>query len=206
MMAWINFDNKSGDNMVFGQAVGSPVLHQGARDGQYYMAHWGNDIGGGSIRVGEWQHVAFRYEGGTQTIFVDGNAVASDVKGGLTNEEEIAIGTTLDDEDRDFTGLLDNVRIYNLGIADGVITALAVGGGGGDPGGGGNRPGGMINVVKAASGAISFDFPADTTFNVEYSEDLVTWTEIATSVMGAYEDADAGRSGNGTGYYRGVSQ
>ena len=53
MMAWINFDNKSGDNMVFGQAVGSPVLHQGARDGQYYMAHWGNDIGGGSIRVGE---------------------------------------------------------------------------------------------------------------------------------------------------------
>ena len=70
----------------------------------------------------------------------------------------------------------------------------------------GDRPGSISNVVKAGAGAISFDFPAGTTFNVEYSTDLDTWTEIAAGVTGAYEDADAGRNGSAAGYYRGVAQ
>lgn len=216
MMAWARFDNTSPggdseDNMIFGQLdTGDPatVLHNGGRAGNFHMGHWGNDTNGGTIEVGEWQHVAYRFEDGNQTILVDGVEVASGSGlGGVTVASEIVIGATRGDQDRDFSGDLDDVRIYSLALPDSFIRSIAEGadgGGGGGPGPG-DRPGVISAVVKAdADGAVGFSFPAGTTFDVEYSIDLQTWTVIATDVTGDFQDTDVDRTAAPEGYYRGV--
>ncbi len=64
----------------------------------------------------------------------------------------------------------------------------------------------ISNVVKAGAGAISFDLPEGTTFDVQYSADLEMWEVIAADMTGNFEDTDAARNGVATGYYRGVAK
>ncbi len=66
----------------------------------------------------------------------------------------------------------------------------------------GDRP--VIGAVTKNANEVSLAFPAGTTFDVEYSEDLETWEVIATAVTGNFNDDDAGRTARGDGYYRGV--
>ncbi len=124
MMAWTRFENTDGDNMVFGQSEGN-VLHNGSRGGQYYMGHWGNDIGGGTVEIGVWHHVAWRYAAGVQSIIVDGVQVGENARGALAVESEILIGTTRFDQDRSYTGDLDEVRIYSAALSDSFIESVA---------------------------------------------------------------------------------
>lgn len=208
MMAWINFENNSGDNMIFGQEGADGVLHNGARDAQYYQGHWGADHGAGTIDVDNWHHVAYRYEDGVQSIHVDGEQISESEQGAVASAAEILVGTTTVTDDRDFTGGLDDVRIYSSALPNGAIAAIAAGAGGGGGGGGGDpgdRPGVIAAVAKAgADGAVSFDFPAGTAFDVDYSTDLQNWTVIATDVTGAFQDTDAARIAAPEGYYRGI--
>ena len=62
----------------------------------------------------------------------------------------------------------------------------------------------VIGTVTKDAGTVSFSFPAGVTFDVEYSRDLESWDVIETDVTGIYEDADAARSAEPSGYYRGV--
>jgi len=199
MMAWVRAGSTSGDNMIFGQLDGANVLHNGMRGAAYYQGHWGNDISGGTVVIGEWHHVAWVYRAGQQSILVDGIEVASDAMGGLAVESEVVIGATRGDENRDFEGDLDDVRIYAAALPFGEIVRIATGGGG-DP----QSSGAISNVVKAGAGTISFDFPDGTTFDVEYSTDLEAWQVIANDVTGNFEDSNPGRNRAATGYYRGV--
>ena len=52
------------------------------------------DITGGTVEVDTWQHVAYRYRNGVQSILVNGEVVQSAAKGGLAVESEIVIGST----------------------------------------------------------------------------------------------------------------
>ncbi len=61
----------------------------------------------------------------------------------------------------------------------------------------------IIAVSRSATG-VSLTLPAGTTFDIEYSADLITWVSVATDVTGSYEDTDAGRAGAASGFYRGV--
>ena len=70
----------------------------------------------------------------------------------------------------------------------------------------GERPNAISEVVKASGTPIRFGFPAGTTFDVEYSADMQTWDVIASDASGAFEDADPGRNGETSGYYRGVAK
>lgn len=138
MVTWVRAENTSGDNMIFGQVEDQNVLHNGIRNAQFHIGHWGNDITGGSVTVGEWQHVAFRYEDGNQAIFVDGvSAQTGADKGGVSVDAEITIGSTRAGDTRFFSGDLDEVQIYNVALTEIEITALYAqsqgGGGGGDP-------------------------------------------------------------------------
>ncbi len=133
---WARFDTTapggdSQDNMIFGQFDTENPLHLGARGGQYYMGHWGNDIGGGTVVVDEWHHVAYVYEAGVQSIYVDGEVVASEAQGPLGVEPEIIIGATRADEDRDFSGDLDDIRIYNVALTPEQIVQVMQGDDGG---------------------------------------------------------------------------
>ncbi len=206
MMAWVRAGSTAGDNMIFGQLSEDNVLHNGIRGAAYHQGHWGNDITVGSVVVDEWHHVTWLYQGGEQSILVDGVEVGSGARGSLAVESEIVIGATRGDQDRDFEGDLDDVRIYAAALPASEIARIAAGGGGDvSPG---DRPGTISDVVKADGGvgAISFGFPVGTTFDVEYSTDLQTWTVIATDVTGNFEDGDAGRIGSSAGYYRGVAK
>ncbi|MDB2327019.1 hypothetical protein N9V94_00485 [bacterium] len=214
-MAWVRYDTvatggNDDDKMIFGQAVDENVLHLGARGNTYLQGHWGNDNTGGTISVNEWRHVAFRYQDGEQTILVDGEAIATDAKGGVTVDAEVVIGTTRSSEDREMSGDLDEVRIYAGALLDASIADIVAGGDGNLDGGGddGDRPSGISDVVKAdgAGGAISFNFPAGTTYDVEFSTDLIEWSVIATGITGSYTEADADLNGAPSGYYRGVAK
>ncbi|MEM7383360.1 MAG: LamG-like jellyroll fold domain-containing protein, partial [Verrucomicrobiota bacterium] len=135
MMAWMNLGNIGGDKMIFGQAglENNEVLHNGVRDGVYKFGHWGDDADGGTVEVGAWHHVAFVYDGtdrGIETIIVDGVEVArNDDAGGLgtgsKSMEQILIGNTQLDEDRNFEGYLDDVRIYCEALDNDTIKAIA---------------------------------------------------------------------------------
>ena len=131
MMAWTRFDTVTPggddeDNIVFGQLGAGNVLSNGARGGQYYMGHGGDDfLAGGQVIPGEWHHVAWRYKEGTQAIFVDGVEVASAEKGPITDQGEVVIGASQGDQDRDFSGDLDDIRIYDGAIPQAEIAAIA---------------------------------------------------------------------------------
>ena len=126
-------DGDNADAMVFGQ-IGGEVLHNGARGEQLYLGHWGNDIGGGSVSLEEWRHIAWVYDGtdqGALSIYVDGEQVASDTRGGLfKSDTNIIIGSTRLDQNRDFIGCLDDVRIYDVALGAEQIgdIAMALGG------------------------------------------------------------------------------
>ena len=69
--------------------------------------------------------MAYRYAGGTQSIFVDGIEVASAVRGPITNTSDIVIGGARSDVDWDFAGGLDDVRIYDVALSAKNIASLA---------------------------------------------------------------------------------
>ncbi len=125
LMAWVNVDDLDGDHMVFGQVEDDNVLHHGTRGGQYYMGHWGADIGGGSVVPEEWHHVAYVYNQGTQSIILDGEVVASGVQGTLNVEADIVIGSTRAGDDRDFAGGIDEVRAYSIPLAPETVKVIA---------------------------------------------------------------------------------
>ena len=64
--------------------------------------------------------------------------------------------------------------------------------------------GGEITDVSRTAAGVSLSLPDGTTYDIQYSTDLENWSNVATDVTGSYEDTDAGRTGNPTGYYRGV--
>lgn len=212
MMTWVRADTtspggNSQDNMIFGQLDTGNVLHNGLRGANFHIGHWGNDVTGGSVIVGEWQHVTYRFEGGIETIFVDGVQQASaEEKGGVAVEAEVVIGATRGDQDRDFSGDLDDVRVYNQALSDIQIAALAADGepGDGGPGPSPGEPGPIVDVSRPTDGAIQFVLPAGS-FDIEYSLDLANWSVIATDVNGTYTDNDPERAAAQNGYYRGVT-
>lgn len=60
-------------------------------------------------------------------------------------------------------------------------------------------------MQRTASG-FSFSLTEGVTADIEYSTDLVAWDVIASGVSSAYEDTDAGRLGEPSGYYRAVQK
>src|SRR5690606_12019662 len=73
VMAWINLASTGGDNMVFGQTgPAEGWFHHGVRETGYHFGHYGNDVTAGTVEIGAWHHVAYRYQAGVASIIVDG--------------------------------------------------------------------------------------------------------------------------------------
>jgi len=127
-MAWVNFANANGDNMIFGQngaianAGGGQVLHNGTRGGSLHSGHWGDDLGPDqgiafNSQPGTWHHVAYTNDGpsGNQSIYFDGNLVAgpgaAGAGGQMDNTINVLIGTS--NNGGSFSGQLDEIKIFN---------------------------------------------------------------------------------------------
>ncbi len=91
--------------------------------------YWGgvNAFYGGSTNVNDnnWHHIVFVATGTTSEIFIDGSSVAT---GGnkveaSANTEPFTIGTDANGNN-DFTGLLDEISIFNYALSSSDITSM----------------------------------------------------------------------------------
>ncbi|MEM7384593.1 MAG: hypothetical protein AAF514_06575, partial [Verrucomicrobiota bacterium] len=77
----------------------------------------------------------------------------------------------------------------------------------GPGGGGGSDAGAITNVARSADGSsVTMDLPAGSTFDIQYSVDLINWTDIATDITDTFEDSDAARTALPEGFYRAVKK
>ena len=123
--------------MVFGQIDNVNIeqfLHLGIRNDdangnlpKLHFGHWGNDTrGSAEILQAEWTHIAFRYELGQQSMFINGVLDASAPSAPLNSIADIIVGAAgRSGENRAFSGLLDEVVNYNTALAGNQILALA---------------------------------------------------------------------------------
>ncbi|CAN5402353.1 hypothetical protein BH23VER1_BH23VER1_12750 [soil metagenome] len=127
-MAWANFANQAGDNMIFGGESGN-ALHLGARGGAYHHGHWGDDITVGTTEPNEWRHVAYTHQGSTgiQAVFVDGVQIGQGAGGGATEnplDQNLLIGTSLNGGS--YVGLLDEVKVFDELLDAASIKAASI--------------------------------------------------------------------------------
>jgi len=81
------------------------------------------------ITDGRWHHAAFVWDGGYRTLYVDGMQVARDTDSSTSLENSdgaIYIGVNKNlDSGTFFSGLIDDVRIYNIALTSEQISAMA---------------------------------------------------------------------------------
>ena len=125
-----------GDSMIFGQpGGGGTFLHNGIRGTVPHLGHWGADTGGTTdlsqvfgAGANNWFHMAFRYSGDEQSIYVNGFMVARANAGNLTNTAAVAIGRS--ENGGGLPGALDDVVVYTSTLSQNQIAHIA---GGGNP-------------------------------------------------------------------------
>ena len=202
MMAWVRAGSTVGDNMIFGQLSNDNVLHNGIRGAAYHQGHWGNDITVGSVVLNEWHHVAWLYKDGEQSILVDGVVVGSDAKGALAVESEIVIGATRGDENRDFEGDLDEVRIYAAALPVSEIANIANGSGGDSADGIQITAVKFLGVVEGVE--ITFESEPGRDYEIQVSNFLDNFSRLldAKGAQGATTTVTALSGGFRARYYR----
>ncbi len=69
----------------------------------------------GSVTLNAWNHIAITYESGSQVIYINGvsQGTNSDSTAITTNNDPLLIGTDLAYPTRRFTGLIDEVKVYD---------------------------------------------------------------------------------------------
>ncbi len=80
-----------------------------------------------TINAGEWHHLAAVYNGSVMQLYVDGRLDATQPwTGGIgKNDADVLIGENVEQPNRCFDGLIDDVRIYNYALSESQIKAIA---------------------------------------------------------------------------------
>jgi hypothetical protein len=87
---------------------------------------YGNVIGSIPVNDGLWHHVAGVYDGSGVYLYVDGMLDNSEQATGAMNNSSygVYVGANEQASERDWNGLIDDVRIYNRGLSHGEILSL----------------------------------------------------------------------------------
>ncbi len=97
------------------------------------------------------------------------------------------------------------VAVYTTALTESQIMGLSAGVldriDNGMTGGGGTAE--ITGVSRSAVG-VSLVLPEGTTYDIEYSLDLINWDLIAYDVTGSYDDTDVTRAAAANGFYRGI--
>jgi hypothetical protein len=173
---------------------------------------------GPDVNDGELHHIALVSEPDVAVrLFVDGELVEEGSAPTLEdNVMPMMIGQNPDTADRTWNGLIDDIAFWTRPLTNDEVVTLATSGaslnqiltlGPVKP-----PPAGEAPVIAIVSGpgsiGVSFTGAANTTYNIEYSQDLQTWEVVEPGLQGEinFEDSDAARLGRAAGYYRGVEQ
>ncbi|MFT4637907.1 MAG: hypothetical protein ACI8T1_001222 [Verrucomicrobiales bacterium] len=156
------------------------------------------------------QHVAVTYDPATLTVnvYLDGFLTETREKASEITDVRTALQIGAVNGNFGFNGLIDDVQIYGKIISAEEAAQLQA-----DPGrklGGGDPVAPESNSdfresptsITKTGARVSINTSA-AAYNVEYSEDLVTWEVIVSDASAAsYEDSDATRTSKSSGYYR----
>jgi hypothetical protein len=129
VMAWINAGRHNGPTsdwqaiVAKGNTVRSysfytqtgGTLHFSVTSGGAYLGSNSAD----TVPLNEWAHAAAMVKAGTQKYFINGEP-AGDGQSGITlpgtqDQDPVRIGNSMEG-DREFLGMIDDVRIYNIGL------------------------------------------------------------------------------------------
>jgi hypothetical protein len=91
-------------------------------------ASGGQDVGGGTVRLGEWQHVAIVFDGANVALFVDGLEVDRRAAQGSANTSGTTgsrIGANANENNLSSTGAFDEIRIWRTARTAAEICAAA---------------------------------------------------------------------------------
>ena len=81
------------------------------------------------INANEWHHLAAVYNGSAMQLYIDGKLEGTQPwTGGIAkNDADVLIGENIEQPNRSFDGLIDDVRIYNYALSEHQVKALAAG-------------------------------------------------------------------------------
>ena len=134
VMAWIKvnaFDKAwqsivtKGDNSWRMQRSGQPNTLEFACTGVSNNV-WGNVVGKTDVNDGSWHHVAGVYDGKKICLYVDGKLdVSSEGSGHIKKTDwPVLIGENAERTERQWNGLIDDVRIYDCALTEADMAAL----------------------------------------------------------------------------------
>ena len=195
---YLIYDNQPDGNWTFWSG-------NGTAEGNWQV------LDGPAATLGEWEHVAITYDNTTETkrLYING-VLAVEAADSITPNDTTPFNIGAGEDTGTgfhFAGEIDDIGLWDIALTDsqikvamnnGVAAALAGGGGGNLD----EVP--EITGVSISADGVALQLPVGTTYDIEYSADLVTWEVIASDVTGSYSDGDAGRASGATGYYRGI--
>jgi hypothetical protein len=80
-----------------------------------------------AITLGRWHHVAGTYDGKRMALYIDGTLdTAQQASGPISvDDDPVLIGENAEQRERFWSGLIDDVRVYNYGLSAEEVAALA---------------------------------------------------------------------------------
>lgn len=221
---WVNPNETANNNIVLGNRYSPDGTDFAPREFikftptafEWHFNDAGENVGNDetAFEVGVWSHNLVVKSGTTLTYYRNGVVIGSgEVTGNPLNPQPLYIGGQNGVEN--FSGLLDEVAIFNRALSPAEVTdvynrglngqALTSGDGGGGPvdPGEGERPV-LQEVGFTANGVFGVTVPDGLSVTIEYSTDLENWTPIGADLTGAVEETDAGRIAAPAGYYRAI--
>lgn len=213
--AWAKLTALGDRQTIFGQGAlaGEPTYALIASGGnlEFFVGAAPAFVAENVLTAGTNHHIAMTYDLGETTaltVYVDGVAVIA----------EASIDPLPLDNDTDFFfaaffgalpmgGQLDDIQIYNRALTVEEVSFLNSNAGEAlNEEEGGNSQGNDLEItgLSKTSEGVALKLPEGTTYQIEYSVDLITWEQIAADVTGSHVDTDPTRASAALGYYRGV--
>ena len=134
-MAWINAETWDGTRQIVGKSV-----HGGCGGrGQYglfsekgvlklrFETEDGRaDVNADLPETNNWLHIAFTNDGEMASLYIDGEVIAQgDIPGALKSiDDPLRIAQDCDRPNNVFTGMIDEVRLWNRALSEGDINTL----------------------------------------------------------------------------------
>lgn len=128
VVAWVRPDRNSGKNTIFhfGTHDNSRSNFLIYRDNKFSHGWWDNDLDttiGDNIK-GEWHMLVAQWDGRIRKLWIDGELYNMDIVTGLNVDNPTFSFGKLNSNEDYFKGAMDDIKVYNYAIPEGLIKKL----------------------------------------------------------------------------------